>query len=113
MSRPDIDCPDDTISYLCTIFVSNNETLNLMWRVTFPGLMPILFKYDKNSNLESVEYLSMNISATLTRFTNESIESVIVLTVLKNVSMNGTKLMCFITDITNDMAIVNIKESLG
>ena len=55
----------------------------------------------------------MNISATLTRFTNESIESVIVLTVLKNVSMNGTKLMCFITDITNDMAIVNIKESLG
>ena len=94
--------------------VSNNETLNLMWRVTFPGMLPINFTYDSTSKLESVDYLSMNISAILTHFSNESIESVIVLTVMRNVSMNGTRLMCSFTDSTYDMAIVNtIKDTLG
>ena len=109
MNRPDIDCPGDTISYLCTIFVSNNSDLvKLFWRVKFSGLMPINITYDSTSKLESVDYLSMNISSTLTHFSNESIESVIVLTVLRNVSINGTKLTCSFFDSTNDTAIVNI-----
>ena len=107
MNRPEIDCPGDTISYLCTIFVSNSEVVNLMWRVYFPRLMPINITYNSTSKLDNVDYLSMNISSTLTRFSNENIESVIVLTVLRN-SMNGTKLTCSITDFINDTANLNV-----
>ena len=111
MNRPEVDCPGDTISYLCTIFVSNSEVVNLMWRVYFPRLMPINITYDSTSKLDNVDYLSMNISSTLTHFSNESIESVILLTVLRNVSMNGTKLTCSITDFINDTVVVNIDSS--
>ena len=49
----------------------------------------------------------MNISSILLDYKSEEyIESIIVLTVLKNFSMNGTELICGITDLINESVIV-------
>ena len=62
----------------------------------------------------------MNISATLTGrtttattiFVNEEyIESIIVITVLKNITMNETKVDCRIADLDSDSAIVFVNTS--
>ena len=118
-SRDDIYCPGDTISYNCSI-TSNTETPHLIWSVTLPGLTPISFTYDSTSALNDIHYLDMNITVTLTKlntiattqFVNEEfIESIIVITVLKNVSMNGTELECSITDLGSDSAVVFVNTS--
>ena len=94
VSREDIDCPGDTISYNCSI-QSNSETVQLTWRVTLPGQMPIDITYDNTSNLNTVDNLGFSITTTLTTYTrDEYIESTIVFTVLRDVVMNGTELEC-------------------
>ena len=105
-----IDCPGDTISYSCSI-LSNSETLNLTWRVTFPGFMPINMTYDSSSNVSSLDYLEMNVSTTLTAYNRSSgyIESTITLTVLMDV--NGTELECSISDLDNDIITTLVYSS--
>ena len=118
-SRDDIYCPGDTISYNCSI-LSNTETPHLIWSVTLPGLTPINLTYDSTSTLHDTVYLEMNISATLTGrtttattiFVNEEyIESIIVITVLKNVTMNETIVDCRIADLDSDSAVVFVNTA--
>ena len=82
--------------------------------------MPISFTYDSTSTLYDIHHLDMNISVTLTEldtiataeFVNEElIESIIVITVLKNVSMNGTELECSIADLGSDSAVLFVNTS--
>ena len=119
MSRHGIHCPGDSISYNCSI-TSNTENLHLTWTVTFPGLQPIYFTYNSTSPTYETDYLNMNISVTLrgyhatatSEFVNEAyIESVLTFTVLKNVTMNETKLECSIADLHNDTALLFINSS--
>ena len=110
VSRMDIDCPGDTISYNCSI-QSNSETVQLTWRVTLPGQMPVDLTYDNTSNVNTVDNLGFNIITTLTNFTrDEFIESIIVFTVLRDLAMNGTDLQCISEDLDNvtTMVLVNI-----
>ena len=113
---PDIVCPGDTITYTCTVLVSNNESVNLSWRITFPGLMPIDIIYDDISDLHNLNNLAMGVTTSLTSFSNHRIQSVIIiLTYPSNqpirVNRNGTKLTCSATDLINDTTIVNIDLS--
>ena len=120
MSRHDIHCPGDTISYNCSI-TSNTDTPHLTWTVTFPGLQPINFTYNSTSPIYEIDYLDMNISVTLTEFVttatvlefvNEAyIESILTFTVLRNVNMNETKLECSIADLHNDTALLFVNSS--
>ena len=118
-SRDDVYCPGDTISYNCSI-ISNTERPHLIWNITLPGQTPTIFIYDSISTLYDIHHLNTNITVTLTKldtiatteFVNkEHIESIIVITVLKNVSMNGTELECSIADLDSDSAVVFVNTS--
>ena len=110
-AREGIDCPGDTVYYNCSI-LSNSENVHLYWNVTFPGLMPISIFYDNTSNVNIMDYWSMNISSILLDYRSEEyIESIIVLTVLQNFSMNGTEVICGITDLINESVIVQLDTS--
>ena len=82
--------------------------------------MPISFTYDSTSTLYDIHHLDMNITVTLTElntiataeFINEEhIESIIVITVLKNVTMNGTNLECSIGNLDVDSAVLIVNGS--
>ena len=110
-SREEIECPGDTISYVCSV-QSNSETVQLKWLVTFPGLDTITFLHVNASDEGMVEYLNMNISSTLIEYrSDEFIESEIVLTVLQNISMNGTILECQSEHLANQSVIVNVNTA--
>ena len=110
-SRDDIDCPGDTITYRCFI-VSNSETVQLTWRVTLPGMMPVNITYDNTSIPNTVgAVFGNNITTTLTNFkVDEFIESTFVFTVLRDVAINETVLECFSEDLdmSTDVVFVNI-----
>ena len=54
----------------------------------------------------------MNISSILLDYRSEEyIESIIVLTVIKNFNMNGTELICGITDLINESVIIQLDTS--
>ncbi len=109
--RSDIDCPGDTIAYNCSI-LSNSETIRLIWSVQFPGLMPITIAYDDSSVLNNMNYLAMNISTVLTSYVDSTyVDSIIVLTVLRNVIMNGTKLECGVSALENIKTIILVNTS--
>ncbi len=111
VSRQDIECPGDTIVYRCSIR-SNSETVQLRWLVTFPGQITITILYTNNSDQNAVNYLPMNLTARLTQYkNNEYVESDIQLTVLRNVSMNGTVLECRSEDLASEHEIVHINTS--
>ena len=79
--------------------------------------MPISFTYDNTSTLYDIHHLDINISVTLTKLdiiaTTEfvNIESIIVITVLKNVPMNETKLDCSITGHDSDSTVLFVSTS--
>ena len=111
VSREDIECPGDTISYRCSV-QSNSETVQLSWMVTFPGQEAITMSYIDNSYLNSVVLLDVNVSTTLTQYImDEFIESEIVLTVLQNISMNGTLLECRSEDLASKNLTVFVNTS--
>ena len=98
-----MDCPGDTISYICSI-ASNAYNLRLTWVVIFLGQPPITITYDADSVRDTVNFLGMNVSSTLTEFRARNyIESVITLTFLSDVSyVNKTMLECNFAGLTND-----------
>ena len=74
--------------------------------------MPINILYDNTSNVNIMDYWPMNISSILLDYRSEEyIESIIVLTVLQNFSMNGTELICGITDLINESVIIQLDTS--
>ena len=106
-----INCPGDTIIYSCGI-QSNSEMIHLTWHVTFPGYMPI--NYTFYDDMSPANYnLDMNTSINLTQYEeDEYIESEITLTVLKNVTLNGTVLECSIgPNLDRDTIIVLLNAS--
>ncbi len=111
--RPeDIDCLGDTISYSCSI-LSNSETLDLIWRVTIPGLLPINIMYNINSSLGNVEYFPENISVVLTSYRKDMyIISSINFKVLRYVTLNETLLECGMTGF-NHKSVHLLVNSLG
>ena len=111
-TRTDIDCPGDTVTYECRV-QSNSEMVQLMWLVTFPGQKAITMFYINDSYVNITSNLGMNISTTLTQYTvDESIESKITITVLRNVSMNGTLVECRSEDLGRETEILYV-NSLG
>ena len=109
--RDDIECPGDTIPYNCSI-MSNSEYVHLVWLVTLPGQMQRNITFDGSSSLNSANNLDMNITATLTNYIPEDyIESVIVLTVLSGVTVNGTEIECRSADLDSTTAIVDVNIS--
>ena len=69
--------------------------------------------YDVNSVRGTMDLLDMNISTTLTKLRpGEYIESVVVLTLLRNINMNGAILECNHTGYTSDREQVSV-NSLG
>ena len=110
--RSDIECPGDTITYQCTV-QSNSETIQLMWTIIFPGQDPIdmiIFTNDSDRNV--VNYYPMNLTARLTLFEiDQNVESELVLTVLQNVSMNGTLLKCSSENLASENATVTVNTS--
>ena len=106
-----INCPGDTFIYSCGM-QSNSEMIHLTWHVTFPGHVPINYTfYDDMSPMNY--YLDMNTSVNLTQYEeDEYIESEITLTVLKNVTLNGTVLECSIgPNLDCDTIIVLVNTS--
>ena len=111
ISRQDIECPGDTIPYRCSIN-SNSEAVQLMWRVTFPGQDTITIVYTNASDQNSSDFLASNVTSRLIQYrSNIGVESEIVLTVLQNVSMNGTLVECRSEDLDNDVVVVYINTS--
>ena len=107
-----IDCPGDTITYNCSV-LSNSEMVHLTWHIAFPGLAPINITYDNSSLINAMDYLGLNVSATLLRYIpDQYIESVIKFTLLKNVTMNGTLLECSVSpSLDNDTTFVLVNTS--
>ena len=111
VSRPDIECPGDIILFRCSV-QSNSETVQLRWLVTFPGEDTITISYNNESNLNTLEHHSMNITARLTQYTSDqSVESELQLTVLQNLSMNGTILVCMSEELASRNVTVTINTS--
>ena len=115
VSRLDIECPGDMISYTCSV-MSNSEMVQLTWHVTLPGGMTANITYDNTSILNTVDDIGINnsIYTTLTSYTSdEYIESTIVFTVLANVDLNVTLLECISEDVAlqSDTIFVNTAGS--
>ena len=78
--------------------------------------MPIRIIYNGTSEAYNFDYMDMNVTVNLTKFSttnltefvNENyIESIIVFTVLTYVPINGTKLECSIADLDNDIKLLD------
>lgn len=110
-SRTDIDCPGDSITYRCSI-QSNSEMVQLMWLVTLPGQETITMLFVDGSYINITSYIGMNITTILTQYTmDESIESEITLTLLRNVSMNGTLVECKSEDLGREAETLYVNSS--
>ena len=81
-----------------------------MWLITFPGQDTITILYTNISDQDPMNHSA--VSSTLTQYrSDEFIESQIVLTVLRNVSMNGTRLECRSENLTSATEIVHFATS--
>ena len=112
VSRSDIECPGDTIPYRCTV-QSNSEMVELRWLVTFPGQDTItMFLYTNDSERNVAMYMPMNLTARLIQpGDDENLASEIELTVLQNVSMNGTLLECKSEDLASENETVYVNTA--
>ena len=111
VSRTDIECSGDTITYRCSV-LSNSESIILMWFVTIPGKETVNITHDKRSLLDNVDYLGINITARLVDFTDQdSIESIIVLTVLDDPSVDRTVVECRSAHLDSEMTEVFVNKS--
>lgn len=92
LSRPDIDCSGAIIPYNCSI-QSNTVALQLTWRVTLPGQMPISITYSNITNDRAV--LTSHITTSVTRFQgDEYIDSTLKVTVYPGLPTDQILLEC-------------------
>ena len=112
VSRQDIHCPGDTFPYRCSV-QSNSETVQMTWLITFPGQDTIyMIVYTNDSDRNVVEFRPMNITARLTQYEiDKNVESELTLTVLQNVSMNGTILECRSEDLASENETVYVNTA--
>ncbi len=81
----------------------------LMWIVTFPRQDPISILYTNFSDPQRLDVLDMNVTTVLT--TSDILESVLVITVLQNVSMNGTLVECRGEDLGSSVVTAYVNTS--
>ena len=110
VSRTDIECPRDTVTYNCLINSKVVDPLYLRWTVSVPGLNPMIVTYDNTSD-NSSNLLVMNIYSRLVRYESGEIESTIVFSLLQTI--NGTTLECGITGLDRDILTVFVNNSAG
>lgn len=104
---PEIDCPGETIAYNCSI-ASNTEDLLLTWNILFPGNISLSYTYNSLSFVWDSNDLGWNTSTTLTAYTEEYIESILEITLLRDIETNGTKVECSIEDLDFDTVTVDM-----
>ncbi len=112
VSRGDIDCPNDVITYNCSI-QTNSENIFLIWEFTFPnGTQPQRVAYNSSSTLQLPTTLGMGFEVRLTDYVqDEYIESVVKLTLMTDVvNVNGIVLECS-TDIADAEVTVVVRTS--
>ena len=106
-------CPGENIMYKCSI-QSTYDNLHLTWKVIFPGITSFNFVYNQTSIPDIMNNLTMNIITTLTKFIpGEHIESIMVLTVLRNTTLNNTILECIFESFVNDTATIVLNMTPG
>ena len=109
ITRPNIDCPGDTLSYNCSV-VMNTDRVDLTWIITLPGQIPISITYDNTSVLDDLDYLDESVITTLTEYrSDEYIESIATIIVMSNITLNQSKIECTISNqkIESIIAFVN------
>lgn len=104
-----MDCPGDTISYSCSI-TSNAESTQLIWSVTFPGNTPTAYIYNRTVMNSSVSVSTNHRSESEANYRNIYMQSTIILTILRNVSMNRAKLECNLAGVNNATEYNNAAE---
>ena len=110
MSRSDIDCPGDTISYNCTV-QSSSPSLHLKWIVSFFEGETREVLYNNRSTLNNQTVLDFNTRISLVSSERGYLESVIVFTVATGVILNGTELECRIDNIDSETDTVSVNKS--
>lgn len=84
----------------------------LTWLVTLPGQTPLTITYTNFSSSGVFDDLGTNVSSILTdNLMGSFLESVLELTVIQNVSMNGTIIACSSEALDNEMAIAYVNTS--
>ena len=110
-ARVGIDCPGDTISYNCSI-LSNSETIHLIWTITLPGQASINITYDSTSTLNNNDIMGANINTILKEYRrDEYIESILTLTVLSDIVLDGSMIGCSISDLSNNSTMVYVNTT--
>ena len=112
VSRSDIECPGDTLSYQCSI-QSNSESVRLNWQIFFPGENSVNITYDNSSMANQLHFLGRGITTVLSRYIADVlVESILMLTVLRDVDiMNGTIIECSSGDLDSLMINVYVNTS--
>ena len=112
MSRGDIDCPGDILTYRCSI-QSNSENVRLTWQVTIPEHTGVLsITYDNEATMNQLDVLNSFINTSFTEFiSDQHIESILHLTVMADIPINQTQLECLIGNIGMDTVYVPVNIS--
>ena len=109
LSRDNIECPGDIISYQCSID-TNSETPHIAWGVTIPGLRTLNFTYT-NDSIGSVDNLNSFITTSLAFANDTFLVSTLVVEVPANISADETELLCYIQDLAFANTTVHINTS--
>ncbi len=112
VSREDIDCPNDVITYNCSI-QTNSENIFLLWEFTFPnGMQPQRVMYNSSSTLQlPTTLVGMGFQVRLTDYVlDKYIESVVEVTLIMDVDVNRIVLGCS-TDIADAEVTVIVNTS--
>ena len=87
-------------------------TLHLIWTITLPERMPIIILYDSTSTLFLVDHLHPSVSSILTkRRTGEYIQSVVILTLIKDINLTGSMVECSITNLDSESTVVDVNSA--
>ncbi len=98
--RTDIDCPEDTLHYNCSV-IPNSENVDLTWFFTLPGQMPRSIMYGNTSTIGNEDNLDSGVITLLVEYRSDYIESIMILTVLSNISLDGSMVQCSLSNMDN------------
>ncbi len=110
MSRSDIDCPGDTISYICTV-QSGSPSIQLEWIISFFERKTRGVLYNNRSILQDQTVLDFNTRTSLVSSERGYLESVLIFTLATGVTLNGTELECGIDNIDSETDTVSVNKS--
>ncbi len=74
--------------------------------------MPVTITYDNTSILNNMDNFGLSVNSVLIRYINDVyIESIVVLTLLRNMTINGAGLDCAIGDLDNNLINIFVNTS--